>query len=76
MVSCLCCAVPPHRMIPDRLMVGQLTLDQPVVVRIHVREPYPPFAAAMCSRFATGPSTDETRKRSSSLFWFVCGKLA
>ena len=39
MVSWLCCATRVHRMIPDRLMVGQLTLDQPVVVRIHVREP-------------------------------------
>jgi hypothetical protein len=39
MVSCLCCAAHMHGMIPDRLMVGQLTLDQPVVVRIHVREP-------------------------------------
>ncbi len=37
-VLCSTCA-PVHRMIPDRLMVGQLTLDQPVVVRIHVREP-------------------------------------
>lgn len=39
MVSCLCCVAYARRMIPDRLMVGQLTLDQPVVVRIHVREP-------------------------------------
>ena len=39
MVLCLCCVAYVRGTIPDRLMVGQLTLDQPVVVRIHVREP-------------------------------------
>lgn len=30
-------------------MVGQLTLDQPVVVRIHVREPVPDMGVGRCS---------------------------
>jgi hypothetical protein len=56
---------------PDRLMVGQLTLDQPVVVRIHVREPHmragladrlsfviPRFPAFPLSRIDAAPPQD------------------